>query len=335
MLSRLLRSVIDPLGASARQLESLSLGCPFPEGAQGLNLARTALIGANRPEMSGRTLSSFGASGLDAVLDAVGLLAAGAPGAVAAGIQLTSRVPYGGSAFSAALSYDLLQRDAFWPKHLAAHSFAESCGLATSALDEAASARLPGLFSPLAGFALSADAGAAPLVRTGAPILATTPPLYSETGGPVLFRDAHAAISCDGAAALVFGRDGALPSRPLAYVRAVASAGAGPTRAPEALVTALGALLQRAGVSAGAVDLWLLDESFVAVPVGVAKRLGVPAGRVNPRGGALACGYCPGAEGLRLVGEAALALAAGGGRLAAVGAWSEGGTASALLLEPS
>lgn len=333
MLARLARALLDPLGAAARAVEGLWLGCSFPEGMLGLNLARTALLLAGREVVPGCTLSCFGGAGLETVSAVVGRLCAGGEAGLAAGIELPSKVPYGGATLAAGLSYEMLQRDAFWPRHLAAHRVAEEAGLSRAELDAYAARRRPGRFGPQAGFALALDAAAAPPVTPDAPAYPGTPPLYSSTGGEVLFRACHAATPADGAAMLLLGRDGALPGRPLAYVRGVASAGAAPTRAPAALFEACRKALQRAEVAPGLVDLWMVDESFAGVPCGLARGLGIDLARVNPAGGTLGCGFAAGAEGCRLVGEASLALAGGAGRYAVAGAWGEGGVASALVLE--
>lgn len=274
-------------------------------------------------------VSSLSTSGLEALLVGAGRVALTGGLVVSAGVDVGSRVPYGGASPDAGISYELLQHHALWPKHLAAHSFAEHAGVTPKELEAYVARRTPGRCPLLAGLPVEEDAALAS--ASGA--LSVHPPFITDNGGPPLFSAAHLAVPADGGAALLLARDGTIPLRPIAFVRGVASAGANGRRAPEALLLACQKLLMRSEVSVNAVDRWWVDDSFAGVAVGVTRRLGLDPNKVNPRGSALGCGFAAGADGLRLASEAALSLQAQEGKFSVAASWSEGGTATAALFE--
>jgi len=60
--------------------------------------------------------------------------------------------------------------------------------------------------------------------------------------------------------------------------------------------------LRKAGMSAGDIDLWEVNEAFAAVPLKMIRDLGLDPERVNPNGGAIALGHPLGATGGMLIG---------------------------------
>ena len=71
------------------EVEDVVAGCGFPEGAQGMNVARIALLGAGFPEtVAGTTVNRFCSSGLQAIaMAAHHIIAEGADAAVGAGVE--------------------------------------------------------------------------------------------------------------------------------------------------------------------------------------------------------------------------------------------------------
>jgi acetyl-CoA acetyltransferase len=330
LLAKLANAMLDPLGI--KEVESWLVACPFPEGSQGWNIARAAAHLANKESSGAAVVSSLANSGLDAFLSSVGRLALTGGASLVSAVDLGSRVSYGGATPDAALSYELLQRHAFWPRHMAAHTFTEQSGIKRNELDAYASQRKPGRCPLLMGLPIEQDNAAAPLPESASEFL-SNPPIITENGGAPLFTNAHVAPLADGASSLLLARGGALDLRPLASIRGVGSAAINGKRAPEALVTACQRALQRAEVSAQSIERVYLDDSFAGVALGVVRRLGLDSTRLNSSGSSLRCGFSAGADGLRLIAEASLSLSMGEGKLALVGGWSEGGAASAVILE--
>ncbi|MGI9116362.1 MAG: 3-oxoadipyl-CoA thiolase, partial [Gaiellales bacterium] len=79
-------------------------------------------------------------------------------------------------------------------------------------------------------------------------------------------------------------------------------------------VPAIRALLDRAGLAVGDIDLWELQEAFAAVPLAVLRELPeIDEERVNVHGGAIAYGHPLGASAPRLILDCARELRRRGG----------------------
>jgi acetyl-CoA acetyltransferase family protein len=108
----------------------------------------------------------------------------------------------------------------------------------------------------------------------------------------------------DGAAALLLATDSGLKThglRPLARIVASAAAGVHPDVMGIGPVPASEKALDRAGISAGDLDLIELNEAFAAQAVASSRLLGLDPDRVNVNGGAIAIGHPLGASGARIL----------------------------------
>jgi acetyl-CoA acyltransferase len=94
----LARSGVDP-----KTIDDVILGCAFPEGEQGMNMARIAALKAGLSvDVPGQTVNRFCASGLQAIATAAERIMAGfADCIVAGGAESMTLVPMGGGKFSA------------------------------------------------------------------------------------------------------------------------------------------------------------------------------------------------------------------------------------------
>jgi len=88
---------------------------------------------------------------------------------------------------------------------------------------------------------------------------------------------------------------------PLVRIRAQASSGVDPAWVMMAPVTGVRKVLDRAGWSAGSVDLFELNEAFAVQAIAVIRELGIPFEKVNVNGGAVAIGHPIGASGARVL----------------------------------
>ncbi len=75
-------------------------------------------------------------------------------------------------------------------------------------------------------------------------------------------------------------------------------------------VPAVRRALDRAGLKAGDVDLFELNEAFAAQALAVTRELGLDASKVNVNGGAIALGHPIGASGARVLTTLVYALRA-------------------------
>ncbi|MGL5985790.1 MAG: acetyl-CoA C-acyltransferase, partial [Burkholderiales bacterium] len=108
----------------------------------------------------------------------------------------------------------------------------------------------------------------------------------------------------DGAAAVVMmsaKKAAELGLKPLAYVKAYASAGVDPTIMGMGPVPATQRCLARAGWSLNDLDLIEANEAFAAQALGVSKELQWDMSKVNVNGGAIALGHPIGASGNRIL----------------------------------
>jgi len=118
----------------------------------------------------------------------------------------------------------------------------------------------------------------------------------------------NASALSDGASAvLIMSADKAkdLGLTPIAKVRSMGVAGCDPAIMGYGPVPAVNKALKRAGLSAGDIDLWEINEAFAAQSLPVLKDLGildVMDDKVNLNGGAIALGHPLGCSGARISG---------------------------------
>lgn len=111
----------------------------------------------------------------------------------------------------------------------------------------------------------------------------------------------------DGAAALVLASDDYAKRRglqPRARVVAVATTGGDPTLMLDEPVPAAKAVLAKAGLAPGDIDLFEVNEAFSVVALKFIRELGLDPEKVNVNGGAMALGHPIGATGSMLIGTA-------------------------------
>ena len=108
----------------------------------------------------------------------------------------------------------------------------------------------------------------------------------------------------DGAAAVILTSESRAKAEgwPIrARIRAMASAGVDPRTMGYGPVPASNKALARAGLSVGDIHCWELNEAFAAQSLGVMRKLGLDADRVNLHGGAIALGHPLGSSGARIL----------------------------------
>ena len=140
----------------------------------------------------------------------------------------------------------------------------------------------------------------------------------------------------DGAAAVLVASDAWAKDRgmrPRARIRATATAGAEPLIMLTAPTPASRKALAKAGMEAGDIDLWEINEAFAAIPLQTMRNLDIDPERVNVNGGAIALGHPLGATGAVLIGTALDELERRGSTTALVTLCIGGGMGIATILE--
>jgi acetyl-CoA C-acetyltransferase len=121
--------------------------------------------------------------------------------------------------------------------------------------------------------------------------------------------------------------------KPLAYIRSIGFAGVDPTIMGAGPVPASQKALRTAGLQAGDVDFWEINEAFSIVALNCIKELGIDPERVNVMGGGIAIGHALGATGIRLVGTLARILEHKNARYGCANACVGGGQGVATVIE--
>ena len=93
------------------------------------------------------------------------------------------------------------------------------------------------------------------------------------------------------------------------------------------------AALAAAGWQVADVDLWEVNEAFAVVPLALQQELGVPADKLNVRGGAIALGHPIGASGARIIVTLLAALQERGARRGVATICIGGGEGLAVCVE--
>ena len=346
LAAAVVRALVAHHGVALADIEDLVLGCAFPEGEQGLNLARMVGLLAGLPlSTGGMTVNRFCGSSMSAVHIAAGQIALGAGKLfVCAGVESMSRVPMMG--FNPLPNPALAQSSAVYmsmgetAENVAARYGITRLGQEAFALasqQKAAAAIAAGHLAdeivPIAGKAGPITADGSPRPDTTLEALAALKPAFSATGSVTAGTSSPVT---DGAAAVLvaaesYARAQGLPI--LARIRAVAVSGCEPAIMGMGPVEASRKALARAGISVADLDVVELNEAFASQSLACIAELGLDPAKVNIDGGALALGHPLGATGARITGKAASLLARVGGQYALATQCIGGGQGIATVLE--
>jgi acetyl-CoA C-acetyltransferase len=357
-----LAEALKRAGADVGQVEEVILGNVLQAGL-GQNPARQAALKAGLPEsIAAVTVNKVCGSGLKAVMLAAQAIRAGdADLILAGGMESMSRAPYllfgarAGWKFGDQKVVDAMLHDGLscafecWPMGEAAEHIAERCGVGRAEQDHfaaqsqhrAAAAWEQGLFDaevvpvPVGTGAKSRLVTHDEAVRPETTLegLAKLRPAFRE-GGTV--TAGNSSTLSDGAAALLVGSPAAaekLGVRPLARVVAYATSGVAPREIFIAPVLAVRAVLQKAKLSLGDIDLVELNEAFAAQVLADARELGLDLSRVNVHGGAVALGHPIGASGARVLVTLLYAMQERKARRGLAALCLGGGNAVAMVVE--
>ncbi|MCB1760452.1 MAG: thiolase family protein [Gammaproteobacteria bacterium] len=337
------RGVLHGSGIDGGMLEDLILGCAFPEGEQGFNMARMVVLLSGLPQsVAGTTVNRFCGSSMQAIHQAAGAIEMGAGEAfICAGVESMSRVPMTGFnpmpnprlAADLPAAYMSMGETAENLARLHAISRQQQEAFALASHQKAAAAQKSGKFDdelvPLDGVTQDGCIRA----ETTLEALAELAPAF-DAGGSVTAGTSSPLT--DGAAALLvcseaFAERLGLPK--LARIRSIAVSGCAPEIMGIGPVVATQKALARAGLQIGDIDLVELNEAFASQSIVCLRELGIDAERVNLDGGAIALGHPLGASGARITGKAAALLRREGGRFALATQCIGGGQGIATILE--
>ncbi len=309
-------------GLDPAQVEDVIIGCAFPEGEQGMNVGRVALLRAGLPHtVPGQTINRFCSSGLQSVAFAAERIIAGFGNCIiAGGTESMSLVPMVSNKFAPNpwLAYNYPQ--VYLGMGLTAEKVADEYQISREDQDQfaytshmrAIAAQSAGKFAdeimPLevelvtpAGsqtVTLAADEG--PRQDTSLEALAKLRPAFKQKG---TVTAGNSSQMSDGAAAvLVMEREKALALglKPLVRFLGFAVAGVRPEVMGIGPVEAIPKALALTGLNLSDIDVFELNEAFAAQSLAVMRELGMDPAKVNVNGGAIALGHPLGCTGAKL-----------------------------------
>ena len=334
MGGHVVRHAIERAGLAPAEIDDVLIGCAFPEGATGFNIARQIALRAGCPvSVPGTTVNRFCSSGLQTIaLAAQRIIANEADVFVAGGVESISCVQNEMNKHMLRENWLVEHKPAiYWSMLETAENVARRYGISREAQDHygvqsqqraaaaAAAHRFDDEIVPFAvttGVAdkessrlytrettLTADEGIRPDTTYDA-VAKIKPAL---PGGVI--AAGNASQFSDGAAACVVMSDRLASARglkPLGVFRGFAVAGCEPDEMGIGPVFAVPKLLARTGVKVDDIALWELNEAFAVQVIYCRDKLGIPDDRLNVDGGAIAVGHPYGVSGTRLVGHALL-----------------------------
>lgn len=341
-------------------IEDVIIGCAFPEGEQGLNMARMIALRSGLPTtVPGITINRYCASGLQAVAYAAEKIMLGhAEVMVAGGVESMTRVPMGGH--KVAPNPWLMEHypEAYMNMGHTAEEVARRFQISRQEQDQfaveshrrAARAIQAGRFKdeivPVEvteyvtdengqvkkrQFVFDTDEGVRP--ETTTEILATLKPVFHVDG---TVTAGNSSQTSDGAAALVVmsrEKAEALNLEPLLIFRSFAVAGVDPDIMGIGPVEAVPKALRLAGLSLDEIGLIELNEAFASQSIQVIRQLGLDEEIVNVNGGAIALGHPLGCTGARLTLSLAYEMRRRGVRFGLVTMCIGGGMGAAGVFE--
>jgi acetyl-CoA C-acetyltransferase len=318
-------------GIEAGEVEDVLIGCAFPEGATGSNIARQAALRAGCPvRVPGITINRFCSSGLQSIALAAQRIIAGEGDIfVAGGVEAISCVQQEMNMHMLCDPWLAQNKPAiYWNMLQTAENVARRYAISREAMDaygaasqqRATAALAAGLFkdeiAPITvtmGVAdkvrglvtqqitLCDDEG----IRAGTTAEGISGLRSAVPGG--LIAAGNASQFSDGAGAVVVMDERVAERRglqPLGRFLGFAVAGCEPDEMGIGPVFAIPKVLKRLGLQIDDIDLWELNEAFAVQVLYCRDTLGIPADRLNVNGGAIAVGHPYGMSGQRLTGHA-------------------------------
>jgi len=313
LTSQVLQGLINGSGIEKNMIEDVILGCAFPEGPQGMLMAKSVSLLAGIPETSGGSVvNRFCGSSMDAVHQISTKIESGdIDVGIAAGVEDMFSVPMGG--FNPDFHPDLAEQEYYIGMGETAEILAKEGNISRNeqelfameshekALDAWENGRYKKEIIPIdmyGDFVIEKDEG--PRVPDVEKIKSLDP-AFVENGS--ITAATSSPVSIGAAAVLItskkFAEENSLAIRATIKGRSVVGVdwrkmGMGPIPATEKV-------LKKVGMNMDEIDVIELNEAFAAQSLYVIKNGGWNIDKINLNGGAIALGHPLGCSGSRII----------------------------------
>ena len=296
----------------AEVMEDVVVGCAFPEGPQGMLMARSISVLADLPIESGaKVVNRFCGSSMDSVHQlSQAILAGDIDAGIAAGVEDMFSVPMGG--FNPSFHPDLYEKEFYIGMGDTAEILAKDLDIsredqeafAVKSHEKALAAMKEGRYdneiipAQVNGVEVTKDEGPRTpdldKIKSLAPAFDADGTVTAATSSP---------ISVGAAAAIIMGGDKAkeLGISPKFKIKSRAVAGVDWTRMGSGPLPATEKALAKAGLQLSDIDAIELNEAFAAQSLFVIRKGGWDMDKINLNGGAIALGHPLGCSGVRLL----------------------------------
>jgi acetyl-CoA acyltransferase len=309
------------------QIEDVVIGCAFPEGEQGLNMARMISLRAGLPDsVPAETINRYCASGVQSIAHVAYAIQSGQIEiGIAGGAESMTMISMTGIKFSPNPHFAQDLPHYYTNMGLTAENVAVKYGVSREDQDEfslkshqkAAQAVNSGLFDPQLvplevevveftghekpvkkNFTVARDEG--PRADTNMDALSKLKPAFKEGG--VVTAGNSSQMSDGAAAVMVMSAEKAtdLGLKPLARFVSFAVGGVPPELMGIGPIVAIPKALKLAGLTLNDIDLIELNEAFAAQALAVIRTVELDESKVNVNGGAIALGHPLGCTGTKL-----------------------------------
>ena len=356
------RAAVQRAGIDPALIDDAVLGCGYPEGITGRNVARQTVLRAGLPlSIAGTTVNRFCASGLQAIAIAAGhIVCDGAQAVIAGGVESISGIRTRDDAGSTLDPWLVQHQPTLYLAMIdTADMVAQRYGISREAQDRFSAesqrrtevAQQAGRFVeeivPVTTTMAVTDKASGSVSQCEATVAVDTcnrPGTSYEAlaklapvKGPGQYITAgNASQLSDGASACVL-MDARAAERanlqPLGAFRGLAVAGCEPDEMGIGPVFAVPKLLARHGLTMDDIGLWELNEAFASQAIYCQQRLGIPMDLLNVNGGAISIGHPFGMTGARLAGHVLIEGRRRGVKYAVVTMCIAGGMGAAGLFE--
>jgi len=314
-------------GLNPVDVDDVILGCAFPEGEQGMNMARMVALRAGLPNsVPAETINRFCSSGLQSIAHAAQAIMAGMiEVAIAGGTESMSMVPMAGIKFAPMPYLAENSPEAFTGMGLTAENVALKYGISRQDQDafalrsnfRAVTAVEAGRFDPeivpinvevvepgtngkpvKRSFIFGRDEG--PRADTSLEALSKLKPAFKEGGTVTAGNSSQMSDGAAGVLVMSRARAESLGLKPLVRFVAYAVGGVPPEIMGIGPVVAIPKALKLAGLTLKDIGLIELNEAFAAQSLAVIRELGLNDEITNVNGGAIAMGHPLGCTGAKL-----------------------------------